>query len=131
MAAVVGRIQGCDSSGSWLAITAAPHSALAGVVHGYGGFYESSGGPVWRRELPSTDVVLVLDLTRNLAVRRSSTPALSTVGLVAGVGRTPVSTCHPGEHAALEVRLSALGAQALLGVPGGALSEQLVDLRDL
>lgn len=51
--------------------------------------------------------------------------------MVAGLGRTPVSTSHPGLQVALEVRLPALSAHALLGVPGGALSEQVVDVSEL
>ena len=131
MVTVSGMVRNDDHSGSWQAVVAAPHPALSSAVHGYGGFHESRGGPVVRRELPATEVVLILDLTQNLAVGRSSTPGPSSIGVIAGVGLTPVDTRHPGEHAALEVRLCALDAQSLLGVPGGELSEQLVDLHEL
>lgn len=131
MVAVGGLIRGADSSGSWSAVTAAPHGALGGTVHRYGGFHESRGGPVVRTELPSTDIVLVLDLTRNLAVGRPSPPTLSPDGVVAGVGRTSLSTRHPGDQVALEVRMSPLAAQPLLGIPGGALSEKLVEVGEL
>lgn len=124
-------VQGGDESGSWQAVTAAPHAALGDAVHSYGGFRESGSDPVVRRELPTTDVVLVLDLTQNLVVGRSSTLTPSQAGVVAGLGRTRVATRHPGVHAALEVRLSAWSTQALLGVPGRVLSEQLVDVREL
>lgn len=131
MVAVGRTTRGGDASRSWLAVTATPHAALAGAVRGYGGFHESSIRPVLRRELPATDVVVVLDLTGSLRVERPCSPSQSAAGVVAGVGRTPVSTRHSGEQVALEIRMSALAARSLLGASSGELSDRVVDAGEL
>lgn len=120
------------ASGSWTGMSAKPPAALAGAIRGTGGFRVSTSRPVRRRELPALDVVLVLDLTRNVALTRDADLALRTGGgAVVGIGPSPVTTRYPGVSDLLEVRVSALSAYALLGVPGGALADQVVDLEEL
>jgi len=114
-------------------MTAVPVAALDGLVLGYAGFRESSDQPVVRRELPISELVLVLNLAEPLTVRRSSSAAAATApaAFLAGVGHSSLTTGHAGHQVALEVRLSALAAGSLFGVSAGQLAEQVVDLTEL
>jgi len=114
-------------------MTATPVAALDGLVLGYSGFRESSGQPVVRRELPTSELVLVLNLAEPLTVHRGSSGAgpTTSVAFLAGVGHSAVTTGHAGHQVAVEVRLSALAAGAVFGVPAGALAEQVVELTEL
>jgi AraC-like DNA-binding protein len=47
------------------------------------------------------------------------------------VGRSSITSCHAGNHAAVEIQLSALAADLVLGVPAGELADRVVDLTDL
>jgi AraC-like DNA-binding protein len=50
---------------------------------------------------------------------------------VAGFMPRPVATAFSGRHAAVQVYLTPLGVRRLLGVPGSALAEQVVDVPEL
>ena len=131
MAKVRSTVWGGDEGTQWAATTAVPVAALDGLVLGYSGFRESSGRPVVRRELPTSELVLVLNLAEPLTVRRSSSAPGAPVAFLAGVGHSSLTTSHAGHQVALEVRLSALAADSLFGVPAGQLAEQVVDLTEL
>lgn len=114
----------------WVAMTATPSVALTGLVHGYAGFGEASVRPVERRELPSAEIVIVVNVAEPLTVSRRghvSAPA----AFVTGLGHSWLTTSHSGRHSAVEVRIPAVAARAVLGVPGLELAEQVLDLGDL
>lgn len=131
VAKVRSTVWGGDEGTQWAAMTAVPVAALDGLVLGYAGFRESSGRPVVRRKLPTSELVLVLNLAEPLTVRRSSSAPGAPVAFLAGVGHNSLTTSHAGHQVALEVRLSALAADSLFGVPAGQLAEQVVDLTEL
>jgi len=133
MATVSSTVRGGDAGTQWAVKTAVPVARLDGLVLGYAGFRESSDRPVVRRELPTSELVLVLNLAESLTVRRSSSAASATTpaAFLAGVGHSSLTACHAGHQVALEVRLSPLAAGALFGVPSGQLAEQVVDLAEL
>ncbi len=113
-------------------MTAVPVAALDGLVLGCAGFRESSDQPVVRRELPTSELVLVLNLADPLTVQRAPTGrATMPVAFLAGVGHSAVTTGHAGHQVAVEVRLSPLAAGAVFGVSADALAEQVVDLGEL
>lgn len=133
MAIVHSALHGCDLGTRWSAITAVPVAALDDLVLGYAGFRESSEQPVVRRELPSPELVMVLNLAEPLTINRtpSVAGARAPVAFIAGVGHSALTTRHAGHQVAVEVRLSALAAGSLIGVPASELAEQVVDLTEL
>lgn len=84
-----------------------------------------------RRELPSAEVVLVVNLEAGLTVSRRPDRVAAPAAFVTGMGHSSVTTSHAGWHAALEVRIPAMAAKAVIGAPGVELAEQVVDLGDL
>ena len=124
-------VRGGHANAHWEAVAAVPCPALTGLVHGYAGFRERSTAAVQRRELPSAEVVLVVNLEAGLTVSRGPGRVAAPAAFVTGVGHSSVTTSHAGWHAALEVRIPAPAAKAVLGAPGIALAEQVVDLGDL
>lgn len=133
MASVRPTLQGGDVGTRWAATTAVPLTALRDFVLGYAGFEEMSGQPVLRRELPSSALVLVLNVGEPLTVARTTPGARASAprAFVAGIGLSSVNAGHSGHHITLEVRLSPLAASPLFGVPASLLAEQIVDLAEL
>ncbi len=125
-------VSGSDAGHRWAAVTATPSVvALAGLAYGYGGFREASLRPVERRELPSTEIVLVVNLAEPLTVSRTPGHVSAPAAFVTGLGHSSLTTYHAGQHSAVEVRIPAAAARPVLGVPGIELAEQVLDLSDL
>lgn len=122
---------GNDAGSRWAAVTATPSVALAGLVHGYAGFREASLRPVERRELPSAEIVLVVNVAEPLTVGRRPGDVSAPAAFVTGLGHSSLTTSHAGRHSAVEVRIPAAAARPVLGVPGIELAEQVLDLGDL
>lgn len=122
---------GSDAGSRWAAVTGTPSVALARLVHGYAGFREASLRPVERRELPSAEIVLVVNLAEPLTVGRRPGHVSAPVAFVTGLGYSSLTTSHAGRHSAVEVRIPAAAARLVLGVPGIELAEQVLDLGDL
>jgi AraC-like DNA-binding protein len=107
----------------------APDPLLRPYVRGYHGYSERTSRPLRRRELPSGDVILVLDLgagVRLLEPRR----ALHT-SFVAGLDEQSAVTEHDGRADGVQVSFTPLGAHRFLGVPMHTLSHCVVELDDL
>jgi AraC-like DNA-binding protein len=107
-------------------VTRAPDPRLRGFVRAFHDFRERAPGPLERREIASPHAVVIVDLGPGWevdGVRHGS----FTGGLYAG----PVTVGHDGEARAVQIDVTPLGARALLGVPLGALTEQVVALEDL
>lgn len=111
-----------------------PHPALDGLVRGYAGFWERSAGPLRRRELPTSEVVLILDLGRGWRVFDPADPTGPGVphgSFAAGLDDRAGDVEHPGEARCVQVNLTPIGARALLGVPMHELAGRVVALEEL
>jgi AraC-like DNA-binding protein len=97
------------------------------------GYREQLGAVALRRELPSSDVVLVVGFGDPVEVLRSpgGPGGGSCTSLVAGLHDSLAITGHRGHQAGIAVRLSPLRAYSLLGLPLHLVSNQLVDLSDV
>ncbi|MGW4099724.1 helix-turn-helix domain-containing protein [Mycobacterium sp. NPDC004974] len=117
----------------WEAARANPDARLAGLVTGYGGFFEAAPWPVIREELPAARLVLLLSLGEPLCLSRSgegSGPTRAQAALI-GVSRTGVVATHSGSQRVLEVELSPLAAMAVFDVTAAELTGQIVELAEL
>lgn len=105
----------------------APHPALAGLVRGMAGFWERSAGPVRRRELPSGDAVVILDLDAGWEVAGEHAP-VRLGSFASGLSAGPAFAGHDGRATCLQLDLTPAGVRALLGVPAGELAGRAVEL---
>jgi AraC-like DNA-binding protein len=103
---------------------AAPHPSLRGQVLHYCGYRED--GPVARREVatPAVTVIFAFGSSIDVDGERFSS-------FVAGLDAGYSETRHAGAQHGLEVKLSPLAVQALLGVPAPELAGRVVPLDDL
>jgi len=129
----VGRMRHGDEAGvRWEAAAAVPDARLAGLVRGYGGFFEATPAPVVRDELPAASLVLLLSLGEPICLSRSSgSEPVRTPAALVGVSRTGVVAAHSGSQCVLEVDLSPLAAMAVFGVPAAELTDQIVEVAEL
>jgi AraC-like DNA-binding protein len=110
-------------------VSRAPDPALRPYVRGYHAYRERTAGPMRRREVPSSDVILVLSLggdVRLLEPRRGR-----HTSFVAGLDEQSAVTEHDGEADGIQVDFTPLGAHRFLGVPMHTLAHRAVELEDL
>ena len=91
---------------------------LRGVAHDYWGYAEQTAGPLRRRELPSADIVFIVNLGEPLLVTqpRSAPRVIPTgSGFVAGLHESYALTETAGSQSGVELRLSPPVAYRLLG----------------
>lgn len=108
-----------------------PDPRLAGLVHAIYGYEERTPGPMRRRELPGTAIVMILELGPPITVTDGSGTARHPLGFVCGLALAPVLTETAGQQSGLQVMFSALGAGRLLGLPMGALEGGMVGIDTL
>jgi AraC-like DNA-binding protein len=91
------------------------------------------GRPGRHRGVPGTAPVLELTQDEPLDVRWAGVPSSRhrELSCVSGLHTGPADIRHGGRLRGVSVRLTLLGARALLGVPAGELAGQLVDLGDV
>lgn len=105
-----------------------PDPRLAGAVLAIYGYSETTDGPMRRRELPGTRVVMVIELGPAITILDRALVACHPLGFIAGLSLAPVFTETVGHQRGLQVMFTALGAGRLLGVPVGALAGAVVGI---
>ena len=103
-----------------------PHPALRGAVTGYADFAERTGPPRETREAPGRGVVVIVDLDEGWTVEGERFGSFA-----GGLYARPVRVRHEGSSRGVQFDLEPPAAQALLGVPAGALGHRTVALDDL
>ena len=119
------------SDGGLALVRHAASPRLRGVARDYWGYAEQTAGPLRRRELPSADIIVIVNLGAPLQVAQpSSAPSVipSGGGFVAGLHETYTLTETAGSQSGVELRLSPLGAYRLLGQSMDALANRSVPL---
>lgn len=110
----------------WSAVTRPPHPALRAHVRGYSGYREESTRRIVRRELPASQVVLIIGFAAPLRILNDP-----FVSFVAGFGDAHVLTEYAGGQRGIQVDLTPLGAYSLFGAPMSELANRVVHLDDL
>jgi AraC-like DNA-binding protein len=105
-----------------------PDPRLAGAVLGVYGYSETTNGPMRRRELPGTRVVMIIELGPAITILNGSSAERHPLGFVAGLSLAPVFTETVGYQCGVQVMFTALGAGRLLGIPIGALAGAVVGI---
>jgi AraC-like DNA-binding protein len=105
-----------------------PDPRIAGLVLAAYGYAEVTPGPMRRREVPGTAIVMIIELGPAITVTDGVGPARHPMGFVCGLALAPVLTETVGRQAGVQVMFSALGAGRLLGLPIGALGGGMVGI---
>lgn len=97
------------------------------------GYDERAPGPVVRPELPTSSVVLILELGPPIGVQPAgeAEPTRALGGFVAGLDKRPTLTLHDGWQRGVQLDLPAASVRQLFGVPMDELSGRVVPLREL
>ena len=112
----------------------AANPGLRSTVRDYWGYAEETAGPLRRRELPSADIIVIINLGAPLRVTQpqSGVHVVPTGGgFVAGLHETYALTETAGSQTGIELRLSPLGAYRLLRAPMDAVANRTVALDEL
>lgn len=120
---------GSSATGWWDMQTRLPTESLRGLVRRYTGYREHSTAPVRRREVPSDTVSVILSFGPRIRV--VAPRIVEVASFVATIGDSWAITEYSGEQHGLEIRMSPLGATALLGVPMDSLAGHDVELADV
>ncbi len=113
---------------AWDVITATPAPALAGAVRGYQGYHEASPAPVRRAEMPTTDVVLIINLGAPWLIESAGGPAAAHDSFVAGLDEGPSFVAATGEARCLQVDFTPIGACRFFGMPLAGLAGRVTSL---
>ena len=120
--------------GSWEMASRLPNPQLGAHIHSYTGYREDTRLPLRRREVPSGVVTLIISFgepLRLVAMHDRRASGATFTSFVAGLHTGPAITEHDGRQHGIEVRLTPLGAHALLGVPMHELANTSTGLSDL
>jgi AraC-like DNA-binding protein len=117
----------------WEMVTRPAPPGLAPYVRSYTGYEEWSAAPLRRLEVPGAEVTLILspDSELRVADARGPQPGGPFVSFVAGLSDSYALVETPGSQYGIEVRLTPIGARALLGMPMHELTNQVVPLDEL
>jgi len=111
-------------------VFALPAPPLRSLVAWYSGYREAGTSPAVHRGLPSPYLTLIVSLWEPLAIARHPTPQ-QTPGqfetLAGGLHTSPALIVHQGWQSGIQIRLSPLGARALLRVPAAEIAQIDVD----
>lgn len=123
-----------DARGHWEVVSRGPGPRWRGIVHDVTGYIEQADGAVRRHELPSAQIIFVINLGDPLLVQQPGSGERligSGAGFVAGLHDTYSVTETSGFQAGIELRLSPLGAYRLFGQPMDELANRTVTLDEL
>ncbi|WP_164014143.1 AraC family transcriptional regulator [Pyxidicoccus trucidator] len=124
-----------SAEGSWELVSGAPDPRLREYVLGsYMGYSERTPGPMRRRELPSPQVVLIIDFGPALRVFDSRDPSRSArhaSGFVAGLDDAFSLTETPGAMSGVQVNFTPVGARLFFGLPMRHLARRVVGLDEV
>lgn len=111
----------------------APHPRLRGFVDSYTGYRVDGMAPGMHAGLPSGSLTFIVsfDDPLDVAMRSDDADRQEIWAMVAGLHRVPARVRHEGRQHGVQLRITPLGADALFGVPAGALGSTLVGLDDV
>lgn len=119
--------------GLWFASEAAPHQALRAHVHRYIGWYERRTSPIFRRELPTHQIPVIISFGAPIRVFDVTDPSRSTTldGFAAGAYDSHVLVEANGFQGGVQIDFTLLGMRLFLHRPLRELVNQCVLLEDL
>jgi len=125
---------GKTATGHWEFAARAPRRGLEPYVRRYYGYVEATAAPLRRREFPTPQVVVILELGPPIRVFASGSTSewrRHRGGFAAGIHDSFTTTEHDGFQRGLEVLLTPVGAALVFRLSMAELCGRVVDLRDI
>lgn len=127
----ISRLSYDGEAGSWEILRTLPHSALSPYVIDYSGYRESGTREVWRRELPSSFIPLIINFGPPFTIRDAPDREADYGSFTAGVYAGPVIVGSQGSAHCLQVNFSPLGALRFFRVAQSEIAGRTLALDDL
>lgn len=127
----ISRLSYDGEAGSWEILRTLPHRALSPYVIDYSGYRESGGKPVWRRELPTSFIPLIINFDAPFTIRDRPAGEVRFGSFTAGVYARPVIVGSTGSAYCLQVNFSPLGALRFFRLPQSEIAGRTLPLDDL
>jgi AraC-like DNA-binding protein len=110
-----------------------PHPLLRSYASRYWGYVERYREPMRRRELPSSEVVVILSFGPELRLLHAghAGPLRSHTSLVAGLTEASVVTEMDGASHGMQVNLTPIGAHRFFRIPMDAVTNRIVAFDDI
>ncbi len=118
-------------AGSWEIVRILPHPSLAPYVIDYSGYRESGAAPVWRRELPTSFIPLIINFDKPFTICDGPGRTAKFESFAAGVYARPVIVGSAGSAHCLQVNFSPLGALRFFGLAQSEIAGRTLALDDL
>lgn len=134
MAAVKPTLRTENRSSHWEVAIRQPDPKMAPFMHRALGYRERACRPLARREIPSSKVIVVIELGPSLEVAaRNDRGRMASFsgGFVAGLDDAAGCSQHAGFQLGMRIDLTPQGAHRIFGVPMSDLSGRIVALSDL
>jgi AraC-like DNA-binding protein len=131
MARVIERSSFEGKEGAWELARALPHGALQPDVIDYAGYRESSPVPVWRREVPSTVIPLIINFGTPFLLRYGNHNRETHESFTAGLFSGPVIVGSAGAAYCMQVNFTPLGAYRFFHLPQSQLADRTLSLDDI
>jgi AraC-like DNA-binding protein len=121
-----------SENGDWELARAEPPAELRPFIRRYEGFTEKSAAPLVRRELPSRDVVMIVNFGAPYDVSAPGQLGTPHAGsFVAPLSSVPANVGFSGVAHCLQIDFTPLGAHRFLGLPLDELPPPAIGLGDL
>ena len=112
-------------------LRAYPHAALRPDVIGYAGYRESASLPIWRREVPSAVIPVIVNFGAAFRIRHGPATDRDHASFTAGLFSRPVIVGSTGDAYCVQVNLTPLGALRLFHLPQSELADRTVSLDEI
>lgn len=127
----ISRLSYDGEAGSWEILRTLPHPALSPYVIDYSGYRENGTKEVWRRELPSSFIPLIINFGTPFTIRDAPGNEADYGSFAAGVYAGPVIVGSQGGAHCLQVNFSPLGALRFFRVAQSEIAGRALALADL
>lgn len=112
-------------------LRAYPHAALRPDVIGYAGYRESASLPIWRREVPSAVIPVIVNFGAAFRIRHGPATDRDHASFTAGLFSRPVIVGSTGSAYCVQVNLTPLGALRLFHLPQSELADRTISLDEI
>jgi AraC-like DNA-binding protein len=119
--------------GQWEMVRAAPHPSLRAHVREYVGGFEHFAVPIYRREVPTEDVPIIISFGSPIRLFDPNNPSRWTdyQSFTTGAYDSYVVVGSTGPFGGVQVTLSILGARLFLDRPLRDLTNRAIELEDV
>jgi AraC-like DNA-binding protein len=131
MASLIEQSSFDGEEGTWDMARALPHAALQPGVVEYAGYRESASKSIWRREVPSAIIPLIINFGAPFHLRDGKRTDGCYRSFAAGLYSGPVIVGSAGAAYCMQVNFTPLGALRFFHLPQSDIADRTVSLEDI